>query len=321
MNRSTYYNGVEEKLCILATRLEVRGNLNILDLHIHSENFYANFFNLLFGWNLCNLNFEKQNSAGIDLVDKTNNIVVQVSAVATKQKVESALSKDLASYSGYSFKFISISRDASDLRSKKFKNPHNLVFVPSNDIHDVKSILDFFVGKDIAFQEKVHDFVCKELRHEPEKEKIESNITAIIRILAQEDWGVAETHYEVMPFEIDAKILFNGLKSSRDIIEEHKIHGNRIDKIYDEYDKQGKNKSQSIFNSLRMEYIKLSEKLSPDDCFCAITDSIIEKICMSANYVSMPAEELFLCVQILVVDAFVRCKIFKNPSGVPDACP
>jgi hypothetical protein len=39
----------------------------------------------------------------------------------------------------------------------------------------------------------------------------------------------------------------------------------------------------------------------------------------SANYADIPVEELDLCVNILVVDAFIRCKIFKNPLGYADA--
>jgi hypothetical protein len=51
-----------------------RGGLNILDLHLHSENFYQQLFNLLFGWKLQNLNAVQQNAAGVDLVDTTNKI-------------------------------------------------------------------------------------------------------------------------------------------------------------------------------------------------------------------------------------------------------
>jgi hypothetical protein len=109
MNRSKYFNYIESELSILATRINVRGGLNILDLNIYAENFYLHFFNLLFGWNLININSTQQNAAGIDLVDITNNIIIQVSATATKQKIESALNKnDIFNYPGYSFKFISI---------------------------------------------------------------------------------------------------------------------------------------------------------------------------------------------------------------------
>ncbi len=106
MNRQRYFNFIEEKLNLLAFRIERRGGLNILDLHLHSENFYLHLFNLLFDWDLENLNAEKKNAAGIDLVDATNKIIVQVSATATKQKIESALAKDLSNYKGYAFKFM-----------------------------------------------------------------------------------------------------------------------------------------------------------------------------------------------------------------------
>ena len=90
MNRSKYFDSIEFNLSLLATRIEKRGGLNILDLHVHSESFYLHFFNVLFGWELKNLNFVQKNVAGIDLFDPTNNILVQVSATATKQKIESA---------------------------------------------------------------------------------------------------------------------------------------------------------------------------------------------------------------------------------------
>jgi hypothetical protein len=44
-----------------------------------------------------------------------------------------------------------------------------------------------------------------------------------------------------------------------------------------------------------------------------IVKNVSQKVIASANFKAMPIEELDLCVAILVVDAFVRCKIFKNP--------
>ena len=49
--------------------------------------------------------------------------------------------------------------------------------------------------------------------------------------------------------------------------------------------------------------------------FFSIIDNVIELIKNSKNYIEIPYEELEMCVSILVVDAFIRCKIFKNPGG------
>jgi len=320
MNRSKYFNFIEEKLSVLATRIEVRGRLNILDLHLHSENFYLHFFNLLFGWELQNLNAVHQNAAGIDLVDTTNNIIVQVSATATRQKIESALAKDLSTYKGYSFKFISISKDAKDLRTKTFSNPHNLTFSPADDIFDIPSLLVLIGMMDIDRQKEVYEFLKKELKSEPDPDKIESNLTTIIKILSKVDWSQGTTGFETVPYDIEAKISYNQLDTARVLIDDYKIHCPRIEKIYSDFDRAGANKSLSILNGIRTEYLSLGPVDSPDQCFFSIIEKVTQKIRASANYTLIPDEELVLCVQILVVDAFIRCKIFKNPLGNTNAC-
>jgi len=69
MNRTQYYNYIEEKLHTLANRIIANGKLNMLHLHIHSESFYLHLFNLLYGYNLTNLNESLQNVEAIDLID------------------------------------------------------------------------------------------------------------------------------------------------------------------------------------------------------------------------------------------------------------
>ena len=79
--------------------------------------------NLVYGLCLQNLNTFSQNVEGIDLIDNVNKLIVQVSSTSTKQKIDSTLSKEIfKEYSGYSFKFISISKLADNLRKNNFKN-------------------------------------------------------------------------------------------------------------------------------------------------------------------------------------------------------
>lgn len=288
---------------------------------MHSESFYLHFFNLLFGWKLENLNKVKKNAQGIDLVDYTNKIIVQVSATATRQKIESALAKDLSAYKDYAFKFISITKDATALRTKTFSNPHNLAFTPASDIFDISSLLKFIESMDINQQKEVYEFVKKELKSESDPEKLESNLTTIINILSREDWSQTVTGFETVPYDPEIKISYNQLNIARGHIDDHKIHYHRIDKIYTDFDKQGVNKSISVLNGIRAEYLYLmiEMEVSPDQCFSSIIDKIIQKVKASANYTPIPDEELLYYVQILVVDAFIRCKIFKKPPGDADA--
>ena len=56
MNRQNYFDYIESRLTWLSYRVTTRGALNMYDINIHCENFYMNLLNLLFGWNLVNVN-------------------------------------------------------------------------------------------------------------------------------------------------------------------------------------------------------------------------------------------------------------------------
>ena len=160
----TAFNYIEEKLNILGYRIETRGMLNLLDLHVHAESFYLHFCNELFGWQLVNLNTNSQNAVAIDLIDHSSKIMIQVSATANKQKVESALASVPENLSGYRFKFISISKDASSLRNKKFENPNSLQFDPLTDILDIPAILRCVRSMRVEDQVRVAEFLKSELQ-------------------------------------------------------------------------------------------------------------------------------------------------------------
>ena len=315
MNRSHYFNYIEEKLNTLASRIHSRGKLNILDIHVLSEDFYLHFFNELYGWNLANLNNELQNVEAIDLIDYSSKVIIQVSATSTKEKIESTLQKDmLKTYNNYNFKFISISKDASALRKNTYANPHGVTFVPLNDIYDTISILNYIKSLDIDNQKIIYQFIKNELGNEVDIVKLDSNLAMVINILSKEDWDIQDSLDSIDSFEIERKISFNNLGTVKDIIDDYKVHYNRVDKIYSEFDLMGNNKSSSVLGTIRKEYIKVMNTVHDDDLFILVLEKIQKKTLQSANYNQIPIDELELCVNILVVDAFIRCKIFENPK-------
>ncbi len=316
MNRPNYFNVIEERLDLLALRIIRRGKLNILDFHGHSENFYQYFLNEVYGWTVINENDNKQNVEAIDLIDHTNKFVIQVSATASKQKIESSLSKDsIKNYKVYTFKFISIARDADELRKDTFRNPHGITFTPSSDILDIQTILTKVRGMQSDDQKRVYEFVKKELIPEVDVMKLETNLATIINILSKEDLDKFDLSLEINSFEIDRKIFHNKLNSAKELINDYFIHYGRVDKIYSEYDSLGSNKSKYVLSTIRQEYAKAKINLNDDQLFFEVISKVQEKVLNSSNYTSIPFDELELCVNILVVDAFIRCKIFDNPNN------
>jgi len=316
MNRNLYFDYIEEKLHVLARRVETKGKLNLLDIHLHSENFYLNFFNLLYGFQLENLNSKLQNVEAIDLIDYTNKIIIQVSATCTKQKVESALEKKtLENYKNYTFKFISISKDASKLRNQTFKNPYSITFTPASDIYDIASVLKEMLSKQSYELKSIYEFIKSELGNDVDIVRLDSNLASVINILSKENWDDANNNNSVNSFEIDRKISFNELLNSKGIIDEYCIYYKKVDEKYSEFDTMGRNKSLSVLSSIKKEYIKSKNIGDSDLVFLTIIDKVRDKIIESPNFNKIPIDELELCVDILVVDAFIRCKIFENPNN------
>ena len=69
-------------------------------------------------------------------------------------------------------------------------------------------------------------------------------------------------------------------------------------------------------NYLFNQYDKLNKSKTTDiKVFYELIDNIIDFIQNSNNYNEISYEELEMCVYIIVVDAFIRCKIFRNPEG------
>lgn len=317
MNRIFHFNCVSEKLHILSHRIQTSGRLNLLDIHLHCENFYSLFFNLIYGYELRNLNRENPNFESIDLIDDKNKILFQVSATSTRQKIESSLAKDvLKKYSSYTFKFISISKDASDLKKiKDYKNPHSINFTPKKDIHDIASILDVILEKPSHEIKNIYEFIKDELGNDIDPVKLDSNLATIINILSKEKWNESNNTMNINPFEIERKITFNDLKSKSDLINDYKAYHHKVERKYTEFDSMGANKSISVLATIRRIYLNNKNKNNADTIFSLVVDEVIDLVLNSDNFQKIPLEELELCADILVVDAFIRCKIFENPEG------
>ncbi len=317
MNRSHYFNYIEQELSTLSYRIKIRGKINLLDLNIYSETFFAELVSRLLKCNLKNINAIKQNTEGIDLIDEGNKIIAQVSSTCTKQKIENSLAKKIfEDYPNYQFKFVAIAGDANKLKNNTFSNPHEAIFSPDNDIYDIKTLLNLVLNLQIKEQRDLYEFIRDELGKNIDMVKVDTNLASIINILSKENLSMIIDSPEINSFEILRKIEFNDLLSVQPTIDDYKVYYSKLDEKYKEFDKQGANKSLSVLSVIRRQYNKLiSNTKEPYEIFFSIIDNVVELIKSSKNYIEIPYEELEMCVSILVVDAFIRCKIFKNPEG------
>ncbi len=318
MSRVGYFDYIEEKVNLLAIRINARGRLNLLELNNFSEVTYAYFLNELYGWKLDDGNTRKQNIDSIDLVDDTNKIVVQVSSINTKDKIENSLNGNtIKQHSSYTFKFVSIANDADGLRTKIYKNPHGINFDPQNDIIDKNWILKKIRTLKPEQLRIFYDLVRKELGNSMDIVKLDSNLATIINILAKENWTDIDPPSKINPFEIERKIDYNELiDNTKAIVHEYAIYKHKVENHYEVFDSLGVNKSLSVLQLVNKIYREESLKSEDsDEIFINIGDRVRQIIEESANFERIEFDILVLCIDILLVDAFIRCKIFKNPPN------
>lgn len=312
LQRQTYINDIVNRLSGLASSVELRGLLNLLDLHVISEDFYVDLLNLIYGWKLRNANSLQQNAPGIDLVDDSNRILAQVTGTSTKGKNDHSLKEIPEKYTGYHFYFVPIVIDAKEQRKYKYNPPHKVVFNPKTDILDIHFIANKIKGmQDIADIDTIAMFIKNNIQNDvPDTTQLTSGLNYIISQLAEDDLN--ECDFDMTEFEIEAKISFNNLSIySKDAIDQYKIYYINVQEIYSEYARQGKNKSMAVLQKLHRIYVGLKSQAIGDALFIAIKNEIINQIGNKNNNLSQ--EQLEMCVEMLMVHAFMECKIFEKP--------
>ena len=317
MIRQQYFNYIENKLSTLVVSVKNRGKLNLLDLNIHSEIFFANLFNRIFNYNLINANMIKQNQEGIDLIDKNNKVIIQVSSTCNKTKIQNSLHKS-KNYEGYSFKFIAIISSVDVTKVKNYCFEKGLLnFNPKEDIYGISEILRAIQNLEIDLLEKVYQLIKEELEVEVDIYKIDTNLAKVVEILSKVDLRIVEEPKKNNVFEIEEKIEFNNLKEVKVTIEDYAIYSAKLNNIYEEFDKEGINASLSILAEIKNAYVKCKNKYknSAFDIFEGIFLEVKQFVINSKNYQKIQEEELNYCIRIIIVDAFLKCKIFENPGG------
>lgn len=312
LQKETYICDILDRLSGLAYNVELRGLLNLLDLHVISEDFFVGLLNLVYGWNLRNANSLLQNAPGIDLVNDSNHILVQVTGSCTKKKIAHSLEEISEKYSGYHFYFVPIVLDARKQRIYGYTPPHRVLFNPKTDILDIHFIADRIKGMtDIEKVATIAMYVRNNIRHDtPSSVQLTSGLNDIICLLAKD--SLNEGDFDTADFEIKAKISFNNLSIyAKDIIDQYKIYYVNVQDIYKEYARQGKTKSMAVLQKLHKIYISLKTQASGDALFMAIEKEIIKQIDHSNN--KLTEEQLEMFVDILMVHAFIECKIFEKP--------
>ncbi|AJM72051.1 ABC-three component system protein [Mycoplasma yeatsii] len=325
MGRETNLNSLILCLDRLQKLVNTRNSLNLYDLNTQCETIYKEILNVLFGWELENANITIQhNCPGFDLIDIDKKILIQVSSEVKKDKIEKSLNKNIyKKYANYSFKFLGIiEKIDSKFKNIEYENPYNLKFNPKNDIIDHHYLISQIHDASIEKQEKIISTLSDEIRSLilSDTRKVTTILADLINHIHQTSLAeIDESEYQTISFEIEEKISFNKLKNKAHLVNDYFIYHNDMLNIYEDLDIQGNNKSRSVLQKIRKVYHdSKKDKFSPDEIFGECSKQIKKVIIESENWIPIDEEPLEMYIDIILVDAFVRCKIFENPEKAKD---
>lgn len=315
MNRDIYVTKIKTLLNILKCEIKDSGKLNLLDINVHAEDFYRDLLNLIYCWQLQNMNQWNQNAAGGDLWYNGGKLVIQVSSTTTKDKIQSSIDKlSEEQFAGYRFKFLRIDGDVKKLRKESFNTHDDIAFDPSVDIIDISTLLKDIAHLGIDSLIKVYELCVKEIIPLDTPKITETDLAIVVKALATyvRDWSKGRRPIE---YDVEKKIVFNHLEEHRRLINDYKLYIGKLTAVYDEFVDNGTDYSFIILQNLSDMYSRYLGQYESNALFDKIVDEARELAMNSKSAEDIPVDRVNVCINVIVIDAFIRCKIFEDPEG------
>lgn len=160
MNREIYLKHISDTLATLRVQVENRNSLQLYDINILAEDLFKELLNLVYGYNLENLNITEKNAAAIDLGDTKRRVAIQVTSDNSGTKIRDTVDKfnQKKLYEKYERLIILIIAKKKDYR-KDFGN-QSLFF--KMEILDISDLLQHIRGMETPGLEKIADFLERE---------------------------------------------------------------------------------------------------------------------------------------------------------------
>ena len=118
------------------------------------------------------------------------------------------------------------------------------------------------------------------------------------------------------------KLNYNSVKTNYSLIQDYKVYQGKINSLYDELERQGSIKKEKLLSNINQIYAKIkggyvldSEnpleiiRLNADKILDDVFDELYEKL-ENSNFFD---EDIIIGVRLILVDAFIRCKILEEP--------
>jgi hypothetical protein len=144
-----------------------------------------------------------------------------------------------------------------------------------------------------------------------------------INAISEIDIVNIDKNKQINPFNPKDKIDYNSIKRNVALINEYKIYSSKINSLYDELEQQGSIKKEKLLASIELIYTEIKgnyvlDSTNPMEIIKSNADNIIDDVYETLNAKvsesSFWEEDIVLGIRLIMVDAFMRCKILEEPK-------
>ncbi len=127
-------------------------------------------------------------------------------------------------------------------------------------------------------------------------------------------------------FNPEDKITYNDVKRYRPTIEEYRVYQGKLTRLYTEIEAQGSVKKEQLLENIKALYLEAKGKtlngnysienirLNADNLLEDVENGLWKLVEKSNNLLTtIPYEAISLSIKVILVDAFLRCKILEEP--------
>ena len=193
-----YLNYIIRELNIIRYEIKSKNSLNLTDDNIHMQRFVGDVLNMVYGYNLVNLNKDGQNFPGIDLGDVKHSVGFQLTSTKTGQKIKDTLKKcnnNPCCHIYKTIKFFVLTEKQNDY-SGKFETGI-FSFNPKSDVLDFDDLYKHILDMELKPRKQLCEYIQCEIPEllnnfgidyfdQPDFKRIERDV-------APDDWALTNS--------------------------------------------------------------------------------------------------------------------------------
>lgn len=322
MNKEIYIKEIAESLALLSKEVTILNAINLYDINIVAEDFFPGLLNLIYDYELKNVNNLEKNAPAIDLFDPKNRISIQVTSDNSSTKINHTIKEfnDNKSYELYD-RLVVLILTQKKKYTTNFDTDGKFSFDKKKDIWDVEDLIKDIRGLDTEKIRKISSYLSEELCNKcySAKETQASEIDTIIDLIEY-----ISQHKEIkQPCETEVDPEYKIYKRFKNFADKLIMEYTTLLTIYGEAleivnETLGIDAAQDIvimfyLQDISMQFLEDAQD-NPIVALNKLVSFFDERLSVNGKRYDRTAIKFYL------VNEMIKCRVFPNERSEYDGC-